>query len=87
MVIRFYGPFRELAGDQITVDLRGENTLRDLLCILSQRIEGLLPFSGTINDTDLSAHVMFIRKGRFLRLNHQLDNSDTIDVVLPATGG
>jgi len=87
MVIRFYGPFRKTAGDQIDIELQGEATLRDLVEMLSNRIDGFPSYSGRTTDTNLAAHVMFIRKGNFLKLDQRVEKSDIIDVVLPATGG
>lgn len=87
MVIRFYGPFSKIAGKERRLDLEAPITLRALIERLAEAVPGLAPYAEERSDTALAAHVMFIRKGRNLRLSDRLEDGDTLQVVLPSTGG
>jgi molybdopterin converting factor small subunit len=87
MVIRFFGPFAKLATKESQLKLEDPITLRELIDRLSSRFSGFAAYAGAADDTELSAYVIFIRNGRYLKLADQIADEDTIDVVLPATGG
>ena len=87
MVIRFFGPFARLAAKESHLKLEDPITLRELIERLSSRFNGFEAYAGAADDTELSAYVIFIRKGRHLKLADRIADEDTIEVVLPATGG
>ncbi len=87
MVIRFFGPFAALAAKESHLKLEDPITLRELIDRLSRRFSGLERYAAAADDTALSAYVIFIRNGRHLKLADRIGDEDTVEVVLPATGG
>ena len=87
MRIHFFGPFARLAAKEGRLKLEGPITLRELIHRLSDRFQGFEAYAGAADDTELSAYVIFIRNGRHLKLTDRVTDEDTIEVVLPATGG
>jgi len=87
MRIRFHGPFERLAGREVQMDVEGSVTLRQLLGYLADRFAGFALYTAKTTDEDLSAHVMFVRKGKHLKLGDTIENDDTLNVYLPVTGG
>ena len=87
MVIRFFGPFAQLAAKESLLELEGPITLKELIARLSDRFRGFEAYAGAAEDTELAAYVIFIRNGRHLKLTDRITDEDTIEVVLPATGG
>ena len=87
MVIRFFGPFAALAAKESQLKLEVPITLRELIDRLSSRFSGFKAYAGAEDDTELSAYVIFIRNGRHLKLTDNIADEDTVEVVLPATGG
>jgi hypothetical protein len=87
MVIRLYGPFEKLGGKEIVFRFDGAMTLRALIRSLSETYEGFLPYAEKKTDAELSAQIAFVRAGRYLRLEDRVEDADTLDVLLPVTGG
>ncbi len=55
MIIRFSGPFEDLAGKEITITVDREITLRELIEILSRRYPGFQPYAEKKTDAALFA--------------------------------
>lgn len=87
MIIRFSGPFENLAGKEITIPLDRKITLRELLEILSRRYPGFQPYAEKKTDADLFAHAAFVCQGRSLKLDEIINDEDILNVLLPAVGG
>jgi molybdopterin converting factor small subunit len=87
MVVRFFGPFVKLASKESRMKLEDPITLRELIGRLSSRFSGFEAYAHAADDTELSAYVVFIRNGQYLKLTDRVTDGDTIEVVLPATGG
>ena len=87
MLIRFSGPFENLAGREIHLTLPEPVTLRTLIDRLSGRCEGFRVYAQKQTDVELYAHIAFIRKGRVLQLDEAVTDEEVLDVLLPATGG
>lgn len=87
MIIRFSGPFENLAGKEITIPLDRKITLRELLEILSRRYPGFQPYAEKKTDADLFAQAAFVCQGRPLKLDEIINDEDILYVLLPAVGG
>ena len=87
MLIRFFGPFANLAQKESRMKLEDPVTLRELIDRLSSRFSGFETYARAKDDTELSAYIIFIRNGRYLKLTDRVTDEDTVEVVLPATGG
>jgi hypothetical protein len=87
MRIRFHGPFESLAEKEARIDLDGPVSVRELLGLVCRRYEAMSRYTGIRTDADLSAHLVFLREGRFLRLSDPVQDGDLIEILLPATGG
>ena len=87
MLIRLFGPFEKLAGKEITLELERPMTLRELIGRLSTRFPGFALYAEKTNDAELSAHVAFVKDGRVLKLEDRVEKGDTLQVLLPVTGG
>ena len=88
MQINFYGPFKNLFGPKITLELDKSTTIKELICILSnENVKFGRYFENRETDADLSGHIVFVKEGRNLGLNDCIENSDVVHVLLPATGG
>lgn len=87
MRIHFLGPFAGLAGGQMEWDLPAPLTLRELIAQLATRHTGFARYAALDSDADLSAHICFLREGRALKLADRLQDEDTLQVLLPVTGG
>lgn len=71
----------------MNLDLKQPVDLRELIVRMAELINGFAKYAQMDSDSTLSAHVMFLRKGRPLRLTDGVEQGDRIDVVLPVTGG
>jgi molybdopterin converting factor small subunit len=87
MLIRFFGPFAQLAKKESRMKLEDPITLRELIDRLSSRFSGFEAYALAADDTELSAYVIFLRNGRYLKLTDRVADEDIVEVVLPATGG
>jgi len=87
MVIRFFGPFEKLAEREIRIELKKAISIQDLVKILASRYPGFASYSSATTNSELSAHVMFIRNGAPLRLTDRIENTDHISILVPVTGG
>jgi hypothetical protein len=87
MRIRFHGPFESLAGREAQIELYDPMPVRETLGLLAVRYEGMARYAEMKTDVDLSAHLVFIRAGIPLKLSDIVHDHDTLDVLLPATGG
>lgn len=86
MLIEFSKPFDKEFGERIEIELEGTLTLKELIELLALRFSGFKRFS-LEDDSSLSAHMMFARNGRILRLSDHLQAGDVIHLFLPGTGG
>lgn len=87
MQLIFHGPFDKIASKQVEIALSAPAELRRILHILKGRYPGLSTCLSDESDEALSAHIMFLRGGRFLRLAEMVHDEDRVDVLLPVTGG
>lgn len=87
MHIHLLGPFEKLAGKEIELELLNPITLREFIPLLVSRYQGFDRYAILDQDSSLSAHICFLRKGRPLKLLDQLHDQDTIQILLPMTGG
>jgi len=87
MLIRFIGPFERMAEREKLIDLGGPLSVRELLGLLATRYEGMVNYAGIGTDADLSAHLVFVRNGKILRLSDSVEDEDVLQIMLPATGG
>jgi len=87
MIVRFFGPFESLTEREARIDLGGPMSIRELLGLLASRYEGMAKYSGIDTDADLSAHLVFVRRGKILRLSDPVEDGDVLQILLPATGG
>ena len=87
MRMRFFGPFYKLLGQEIDLHLSGPVSLEQLIRLLSSRYSVLEKYSKSTTDADLSAHIVFVREGRPLRLSDPIKDDDVVQVLLPVTGG
>jgi hypothetical protein len=88
MVLRLFGHFAtEVGQKEMNLDLENPVTLHELIRIISSKEKTFSKIAGSRDDADLSAHAMFFKKGRHLRLSDAITNSDTVEILIPATGG
>jgi hypothetical protein len=87
MMLKFYAPFDRIVGREARVDLRGPLTLRELIKLLRERHPGLAPYIHEERDHTLSAYVSFLRNGKPVELDDLVEDLDTLEALLPATGG
>jgi hypothetical protein len=87
MRIHFHGPFESLAEKETRIDLDRPVSVGELLGLICRRYEAMSRYAGIRDDADLSAHLVFLRDGQFLRLSDWVQDGDLIRILLPATGG
>jgi molybdopterin converting factor small subunit len=87
MHLQFFGPFDKLIEREIHLDLNESITLAELIHLLSSRYDAFAQYGEKKTDADLSAHVVFLKEGRPLKLADNIENSDTVKVLLPVAGG
>ena len=88
MIFRFIGPLKHLAGsEQLEVPLRAPAQLQGLLGSLATRLDRLIPYGAKTTEAQLMANLSFFKDNRMLRLIDRIEDSDTIVVILPPTGG
>jgi molybdopterin converting factor small subunit len=87
MKIRFHGPFESLAGKEARIELTNPIAVRELIALLAARYKGMAHYEEIKTDADLSAHLVFLGAGIPLKLSDIIRDDDTIEVLLPATGG
>lgn len=84
----FFGPLRQLAGTpSVVLAQERAQPLRDLMDPLHQRLGALLPYGKASTDVQILANLSFFRGNRAIGLDVRIDPDDTIQVVLPSTGG
>ena len=71
MIVRFLGPFENLAEREARIDLRGPLSVQELLGLIASRYPGMARYGGIRRDADLSAHLVFVRNGKLLALRTQ----------------
>jgi hypothetical protein len=87
MMIRFLGPFEALAEKEATISIPEPIPLRALVGLIASRYTGMARYAEIATDADLSAHLIFFRDGKLLRLSDPVRDGDLVQVLLPATGG
>jgi molybdopterin converting factor small subunit len=87
MVIKFFGPFDKVLGKEAQLELEKAITLKALIGRLASRYSDFVPYSAHKTDADLMAQMMFVKDGKPLKLDDLVDDGDTVQVVLPVTGG
>ena len=88
MKLRFFGPFASSIGKEATFDLEEDTAFRDIVFMLCDRYDVLSPYLADVRgDEELSYRIVFLRKGMPLKLDDTVRNDDTIQVLLPVTGG
>ena len=87
MRIQFFGPFENMAESDVWLEIQEPLNLAGVLGILKKRYKGLERWADKTSDAELSAHVMFLRNGKPLKLQDNVSNKDHIQVLLPVTGG
>jgi len=87
MLIRFFGPFEKLVGKEVHINLTRKSSLSSVISLLRDQYAGLTPYLEYRGDADLSYHIMFVKDGRPLKLDDRLCDHDTLQVLLPVTGG
>lgn len=87
MRILFFGHFEKLFGKELHLHMKRTIILQELINQLSSQYPGFAYFAEKKTDVDLSAHVMFLKDGRPLRLIDSIKNDDIVQVLIPAMGG
>jgi len=87
MIVEFFGPFEKLAEKQANIRLDAPMKADAVLRMLSDRYPGFARYCRLKNDAALNAHAMIIRNGVPLKLADQIQDKDTISILLPVTGG
>ena len=88
MRFTFLGPLRRIAGTpSLALALDRPRPLRDLVGPLSKTLGSLLPYGFGSTDVQILANLSFFRDNRAVGLDEQIETDDTVQVVLPATGG
>ncbi len=87
MFLFFFGPFEKLAGNNMSLALERPVTLRELIAELARRLPDFKRFAQMDTDQEISAHISFLSQGKLLRLDDQVHDQDTVQVLLPVTGG
>jgi molybdopterin converting factor small subunit len=87
MRVRFFGPFESMAERESEFSLDSPLTVGELIGLLSRRYPGMARYAGIRTDADLSAHLVFVRDGRLLRMSDVVADRDCLQILLPATGG
>jgi len=87
MIVCFLGPFEFMAEPETQIGLKGPMSIQDLLGLLASRYDGMAKYAGIVKDADLSAHLVFVRNGKLLRLSDSVEDTDALQILLPATGG
>jgi hypothetical protein len=87
MLIRFLGPFESLAEREAEVRLESPMRVDELIGLLSRRYPAMARYAGIRTDADLSAHLVFVKEGKLLRVSDLVEDRDCLQILLPATGG
>ena len=87
MQMIFHAPFDKVAGKSLEIQLTAPASLHEILNGLEVRYPEMSGFLFAKSDELLSAHVMFLRNGRFLKLADIIQDRDRVDVLLPVSGG
>jgi hypothetical protein len=88
MVLIFSEPFSSrLGGRDFHVELEGPIPLRELLARLPAEVLQAVVGGEPGSEDAILARVLFFRDGRLIRWEEPVANSDTINVLLAATGG
>ena len=87
MIVEFFGPFDKLAEKRIEIRLKHPMATDELLRMLADRYPGFAKYCRLESDAALNAHVMVIRKGAPLKLVDEIEDNDTVSILLPVTGG
>jgi hypothetical protein len=83
----FSDPFIKVAGKELEFPISGPVALRALIGRFPPDLIKMIRHDPSVSDVELWAHVMFFNEVRLLRLDDMIDNDETIQVLLPATGG
>lgn len=86
-MLKFFGPFDRIVGREIEMKLREPVSLRTLLGKLRESYPGMAPYVYEDTDAGLSAHIFFVRDGKPVRLDDIVKDEDTLNALLPITGG
>lgn len=85
MLIRFHGPFATAAGGEIRIEIGAPLSLAELIALLPGHLSGYASrFAG---EAELSAQMLFFRGGKILKLADLVENGDTVEMLLPVSGG
>ena len=87
MRIYFFGPFKVMFGREMELEFQGNLSLREFIDLFASRHKGFASIASFDKDSSLSAHICFLRRGRLLKLDDRLQNEDTLQVLLPVSGG
>jgi len=87
MVVKFYGPFEDLAEKEVSFELKKPVSIQEMLQMIADRYPGFAQYCAKKDDVDLAAHVMIVCNGKPLRLMDRVDDKDAVNVLLPVTGG
>jgi molybdopterin converting factor small subunit len=87
MVIRFFGPFENLAEKETRITLKEPISTGAMIQMLADRYPGFARYAAKQDDVDLGAHVMLVRNGAPLKLADTIEDADSIHILLPVTGG
>jgi hypothetical protein len=85
--IRFHGPFESLAEKEACFELPHPVSVRELIGLIGLRYAPMRRYAGIETDADLSAHLVFFRDGKLLRLSDLVRDEEVIQILLPSTGG
>ena len=83
----FSDPFIKVAGKELELSISSPVSLRALIDRLPPDLIKMIHHENSVSDVELWAHVMFFNETRLLSLDDMIDNTETIKVLLPATGG
>jgi hypothetical protein len=84
---KFFGSLKSIAGEQLEIELKHPVTLRELLRLLPDQLDHLIPYGEKTTDAQLLANLSFFRGNQMVRTDDSIETDDTILVYLPATGG
>ena len=76
MIIRFLGPFEGLVAKHMNVNLNRKVELKEVILYVAERAEGFVNYTEMETDAPIPAHVMFLKRGKVLRLNDQVYSAE-----------
>ncbi len=88
MKVRFFKPFDELSGkEEIDLEIKRPLPVKELLKMIAERIPSFRPYLAQERDEILNFFLVLIRGDEILRLEDWVQDTDTIKILPPISGG